>query len=75
MTIKTKTISTHGELDCKKTAQAALKALRDTIQDGLRLSRAARLTRELKAALKYWARKTSEKVCSEKGRPRADVPQ
>jgi hypothetical protein len=73
MTIETKTISPHGELDCKQTAKAELKALRVMIQDGLRLSRAARLTRELKAVLRYWARKTSEKLQSRSGKGRSDA--
>jgi hypothetical protein len=58
-----KTISLPRELarDAEETARAEGKTLSAVIQDALRLTRAARLKRELKAVQGYWSRKAREK--------------
>lgn len=58
-----KTISLPPELarEAEQIARADGKTLSAVIQDALRLSREARLNRELKAVQGYWSRKAKEK--------------
>jgi hypothetical protein len=58
-----KTISLPPELarDAEEIARAEGKTLSAVIQDALRVTRAARLKRELRAVQDYWSRKAKEK--------------
>ncbi len=58
-----KTISLPRELarEAEETARAEGKTLSAVIQDALRLARAVRLKRELKAVQGYWSQKAREK--------------
>jgi metal-responsive CopG/Arc/MetJ family transcriptional regulator len=58
-----KTISLPRELarEVEETARAEGKTLSAVIQDSLRLTKAARLKRELKAVQGYWSRRAREK--------------
>ena len=58
-----KTVSLPAELarEAEETARAEGKTLSAVIQDALRLTRAERLKRELRAAQDYWSRRAKEK--------------
>jgi metal-responsive CopG/Arc/MetJ family transcriptional regulator len=64
-----KTISLPRELarEAEETARSEGKTLSAVIQDALRVTRAARLKRELKEVQGYWSRRAREKgVLTEK---------
>ncbi|MFZ0888835.1 MAG: hypothetical protein WA005_10315 [Candidatus Binataceae bacterium] len=58
-----KTVSLPAELarEAEETARAEGKTLSAVIQDALRLTRAERLKRELRAAQDYWSRRAKER--------------